>query len=1218
VWNINTGSVILEQNLLGGSESSQPKFLMGPNHKQLFQLLDVTATGDEVYSLVTFSPQSQKFNFWMVKTNESGITIEDARPEFEFSVPIDDLMDTSSWTMEEFFVTATPRWESTTLWLRARSGPLSRVFKTEFRLFSDEEVLSLDWKNNWKAVSTGLQSVEGLNSSLPAELGESDVNLHALTVNEKWLDFLFYPGRFTTATLETALHVYLKGISSRPRSKPSESLKERIVTAVKAKHKGSRSYDRQEIDVSEAWHIFYGLVQDLHKRRSSTLSFVFDVADKTPWIVSADFTSPVRTCTDFELCQFQRSIGGVETLDGKIAADHLDTSFEALELLEVAYRLRTTLSAGFLEDFRLSLVNELLSLPDVTLSVRDRMDGLYNRTDLGSAVSDADWNMVRDAMDEVGGYAVLEYSSFESILALFSRVQQSRTRNHEQITRYGARALVRSSQEHWQLDTEALVDLLLLTIFVEMEADEGEINKEMGGPWRGEDIFVNLLDNLRNEAIIGFLLQHVRTEKAKSPKVPSGRLSEDHSQMSLSLSHSQTIPSYTCTLLESIFIGDWSNILIPQDIEIPDLLSHTASAWIANFSLSEKYDDFAAHVLADLVKHQQISLKEREKSSEDRLLDDENTALLSSFIPFVPKTPWSGYLLGRYHLLRGDFKAAAMDFQRNALLISSPPFLIEEVDSAGLVRPDERNSFGSGLVAIYMHYMNLFMSAKSQVYVVDFAKMALEQLNLEATNPDVTVSKSARGRQASLSQPPKKDENIETDILSRMFSAALESEQLDVAYSALTRLDGKTSKGAALRRAHLQSFISHHLRKHESNKLLDYAWSEGLKSEVDSVLDIMSKAVLSLNRKSFVPEKSKDTITQRGVSKSGFRVPSLSAVVSGLTSSNPNSSAVKPASEPHDLNHPSNSRKYTERDALLASKALFALRTKRGENRSAAQTLWEYLRYLQRRGNDSDNPSKQDELYDPTDPELQRAFVVVLNALEMCDEKERYVLDEMFAPSPNDSKKKGARMGGELNGKIKKKRVVVMAAPTTKESDEEEDTRMVGSFIESPPGSARKPASSQAMDIDPVPHTNGTGLKISFGSFTRHAVEFSEDLKSSVPDVLTAQKLVEEARRKVNGAQAQSSASVDAKIELAKAEILLDTVRRLEKRNDIWTDGHDWLDEEDASTNKESGEREVWRRVVWVDEIRRMWLEGVKREAELRKGDWEFGYTDDGESMDVD
>jgi hypothetical protein len=90
-------------------------------------------------------------------------------------------------------------------------------------------------------------------------------------------------------------------------------------------------------------------------------------------------------------------------------------------------------------------------------------------------------------------------------------------------------------------------------------------------------------------------------------------------------------------------------------------------------------------------------------------------------------------------------------------------FDVEYTDPDGLISVEERDFFSDGLARYYKHVLNLFEKSKAHSFVADFAKLGLQSLT---------------GQEPAETQ---------TDLLSRLFSASIQTSRFDEAYSALTR-----------------------------------------------------------------------------------------------------------------------------------------------------------------------------------------------------------------------------------------------------------------------------------------------------------------------------------------------------------------------------------------------------------------------------------------------
>lgn len=90
-------------------------------------------------------------------------------------------------------------------------------------------------------------------------------------------------------------------------------------------------------------------------------------------------------------------------------------------------------------------------------------------------------------------------------------------------------------------------------------------------------------------------------------------------------------------------------------------------------------------------------------------------------------------------------------------------FSLEDVDTISFIPAEQRDSFSEGLPKYYHHVLGLFEKCKAYSFVADFARLGLRCL---------------KGRE---------DEALKTELLSRLFTASVQTSRFDEAYSAMTR-----------------------------------------------------------------------------------------------------------------------------------------------------------------------------------------------------------------------------------------------------------------------------------------------------------------------------------------------------------------------------------------------------------------------------------------------
>src|ERR1051326_5019844 len=91
----------------------------------------------------------------------------------------------------------------------------------------------------------------------------------------------------------------------------------------------------------------------------------------------------------------------------------------------------------------------------------------------------------------------------------------------------------------------------------------------------------------------------------------------------------------------------------------------------------------------------------------------------------------------------------------------------------GLLTPEEKDYFAEGLPRYYQHVFGLFEKVKVYSYVADFARLALQSL-------------------AASTRKPEDETALQTEFLSRLFNASLQTSRFEEAYSSLTHYTNKS------------------------------------------------------------------------------------------------------------------------------------------------------------------------------------------------------------------------------------------------------------------------------------------------------------------------------------------------------------------------------------------------------------------------------------------
>lgn len=666
VWSLAKGKIVARWDL-GGDEDRDlqqpPDALMQPSHAQRLQV--ISGKHDDEFQLFTFSPRTRAFKMWFVKIDESGdVDWADVKPDVDFLPPA-ELSDAAVWNLESFHFEA-PKAKNIDwrVWMMVRSGPQSQTYSTSFSPFSLEahsDSLRRAWRDSWICVDSGSASTQALEADMynPVNIEDVEPQQDATGAAERWLSFLFHPGRFTSATLETALFIYRRSLGA-----PGASYDRRLAASLDGPVKtrisetvGSSVYlgpidddatafKRHERAIDGQWRIFYGVVKDLHARREEVLSMAIDPDEHLPWLVGADYISPIRACGTAEILWHnqdnvpnQRDLTVdhplVRALEG---ADQEGAHKLALsQLLFALETFRNCLSAAFVQSFVAVIEGDVFEAP--ADDGASRLQSVYERSGFAEQVSDDDYGILSDALAARGGFADLGTNYLGSILDLFDGVERGRhnLKHVQTLTQYGAKTLMRGSQEFLDLCDKVVVDLLLFVVFNGNELEEADLAED----FNADDTFMILTARLKELRLLQWLGSAV---SAVTPTDPKGDATNSANLNSLVKLHAKDehAPMPNRTLLEDFYIGKWSGLKFPTEPQT-HLITYWIQAWTFHMDLDDGIDTIATDIFASLIINGDLSLG-------------------VDFLPFVPETPWAMYLTGRLYLLVSQLEEAVSYF----------------------------------------------------------------------------------------------------------------------------------------------------------------------------------------------------------------------------------------------------------------------------------------------------------------------------------------------------------------------------------------------------------------------------------------------------------------------------------------------------------------------------------------------------------------------------
>lgn len=865
-WSTQTGKAVTYLDLLnenpGENRNRDQKFVMAAEQGTMLQVVDsltqsdsksvVRMHDDRHYFLIVHSPKDHQFKFYEVSTRFSsvdaegeGLQVRDLYPRASLVPPLDELMNTNIWHLEDFHVFPGIDWLNTHIWVRARSGALCRTFTLHFDLLNlDGEPAALEgpWSRGWTVVDLGMHTVDALGTYIDFP-GDVEVSEHdaATTPTEAWLRFLFYPERFSTASIETALHVYRRGRNVPNTSTPKGlnasalPLEERLSQAIASKIIVRRldnerpDYKRYQADIQAQWTAFYSLLAHLHKRRGESIGLSFDHQDGLAWSTYADFLAPIRATGPADTLRLNEHLLAEDAQDSveELLVERIfpaDEDVHNCRLLSTARSFSARLSADFRENFRQRAINEAIchEIRDKVHS-EGRVQTLYDESAFGSEVMDDDFSALESSAEHVGGLGnVNEHMILGALELMLRNVEATGTNDGTTLGPYGGRFTIAVAQEMLERDRRTLLDLLMLVVFIYGDLDQADLHPEYVsniGP-----LYDALIVRLKHNEMLSWLARNIVTDSSNQDgrAISTGTVQQDKAEV---------------TLLERIFIGDWKALSV-AGASYAERLNAWSQHWVYGARLYDEWDGVTGHILAVMIKEQTYDLA----VDFQRFLSQGEDS--SNWLRYL-----EGQLLvatGEYALASSKFKAAA-DGMSEATMISS-------LDTANLLTPDEQSEFGDGYSSFFQHVLGVFEKLKIYSYAADFARLALE--SLDDGSSDLGRSLADLDRKKAMSDSPtlmKVDNNLEqirimkaldekqSEIRSRLFNALLQTGRFHEAFNALTGINKEP-----LKKANLAGLIKACVEQDAVPMLLELPFAEAdLVKEADTILLTSAKKSLA-------------------------------------------------------------------------------------------------------------------------------------------------------------------------------------------------------------------------------------------------------------------------------------------------------------------------------------------------------------------------------------
>jgi nuclear pore complex protein Nup160 len=638
VWNLTTGKLALSKDLLNKQRQPQDSVQLNPAEPGFVRLFQAGLMGHSV--LVTYSPlEGGQFKFWDIR---GGLTdplrVEDKFPHAKLSPPDPDPSGNTIWSLTGFDIKPGNTQKPTELWVLWRNNNYNRVYSVHF----DLHMLPESWETNWVQMTADTQTKPS-----PPDLVKSDP--HDST--EKWLEYLFWPGRYPAEVLETSLAIYQEATSNKlPTLPKAKSLPERLCAAISASvvlrkyAESDMDYERFTSDTDSQWRNCWRIVETISEAQQAPLSLAIDTYADLPWITMAGQCCAIRECSKLELLAYNQTerVGKVEPFT-QVRWPHRRVSTDAGEsfegmcaLIKIAATFHAQFSPELSKDIRVALDQEMLQ--EAELPIPSRLIDFYERCNFAEAVSNESYDDLVDALEHLGGPAGLSNELFFAIFRTLpeqARYPKSALRS----TLLGSNALVSGVQDTLLLGRQLTLSLLVLVVFLECEFNEEERPMlEFDAP----ELYSRLLKLVKEYEKNIWLISHVRPAPLE---FLGSEAASDTARMGVSVAPEN---SAVVTILYDT-LGKDIRPQPPMDKPQSFLLTETLEEVVAHLGGSNDMspEDGLVYIQCNLILHKNIDLA-------------------TSFLLFQPKTAWATYVKGRLHIARSEYEQAAACFQKAA------------------------------------------------------------------------------------------------------------------------------------------------------------------------------------------------------------------------------------------------------------------------------------------------------------------------------------------------------------------------------------------------------------------------------------------------------------------------------------------------------------------------------------------------------------------------
>lgn len=452
IWNLETGQIVHTRDILEAERNPQEigKWTIDPSQSNLVRVIGQTE-GKRL--CVTYSPiGAGEFRFWRLEADadEGGVSLDSLFKQSHLVPPPPP--GTDIWTLADFTV-AQDGPSGTQLWVLWKNNMTHRVQHVSF---APEEVHE-KWQDGWTGVSCE-NSIPTAPTSSPCDPTDP---------TEKWSQLILQPGRFTNATLETALTMYEHGlgVAKDPSGRANKSLADAICSVIgstsslerSSSSSGHMDYEGFRSASEMPWRRFYRLLVELDKQRGEALALSYEPTTRLSWVVCADSLASIRECSRLEQICHNPSVrhDGLENVSLLMTA--------GLNFIEV-------FSDSMLQNCNSVLRAEMLE--DSAKTDDERIQYFSDKAAFWRQTSDEDCVQVTDALGQ--NFALVTLELYQKTVDLMKATEDSQREHRYPLTDFGRKLSVKAIQELVELHWNVCFSQLILLVHMEFEFDSPE------------------------------------------------------------------------------------------------------------------------------------------------------------------------------------------------------------------------------------------------------------------------------------------------------------------------------------------------------------------------------------------------------------------------------------------------------------------------------------------------------------------------------------------------------------------------------------------------------------------------------------------------------------------------------------------------------------------------------------------------------------------------